>query len=307
MAAKTASAPKSNKGVMNTIKPFACGGLGGMFATTCVQPIDMVKVRIQLTGEGGSRTVRNPFVVAKQIIKNEGVGALYKGLPAGLLRQATYTTTRMGLYRSFVTSLAEPGKPLPLWKSASCALTAGAIGAVVGTPADLVLLRMQSDSTLPASMRRNYKGLGDAFVRIVKEEGAMGLFTGCAPVVYRAMALNMGMLATYDYSKHTFSSVIGAGPLANFGASALSGFIASAFTIPFDFVKTRIQRQKPRADGTLMYRGTFHAFKTVLQAEGPFAFYKGFLTFYMRIAPHSMIVLLGTDVFVQLWNQTLGA
>jgi Mitochondrial carrier protein len=34
--------------------------------------------------------------------------------------------------------------------------------------------------------------------RIVKEDGAAGLFTGAGPTVVRAMALNMGMLASND-------------------------------------------------------------------------------------------------------------
>ena len=57
---------------------------------------------------------------------------------------------------------------------------------------------MQSDSTLPAAQRRNYKGVGDALTRIVKDEGALGLFRGAGPTVTRAMALNMGMLASND-------------------------------------------------------------------------------------------------------------
>jgi len=69
----------------------------------------------------------------------------------------------------------------------------------VGSPADLSLIRMQSDSTLPAAQRRNYKGVGDALIRIVKEDGVGGLFRGAGPTVVRAMALNMGMLASNDH------------------------------------------------------------------------------------------------------------
>ena len=35
-------------------------------------------------------------------------------------------------------------------------------------------------------------------MRIVKEDGAIGLFRGAGPTVVRAMALNMGMLASND-------------------------------------------------------------------------------------------------------------
>jgi hypothetical protein len=56
------------------------------------------------------------------------------------------------------------GKPIPLWQKAACGLTAGGLGALVGTPADLTLIRMQADSTLPVEHRRNYKGVTDAMV-----------------------------------------------------------------------------------------------------------------------------------------------
>jgi len=55
-------------------------------------------------------------------------------------------------------------QPLPLWQKAGAGLTAGGLGALVGSPADLTLIRMQSDSTLPMASRRNYKGVGDAMV-----------------------------------------------------------------------------------------------------------------------------------------------
>lgn len=57
------------------------------------------------------------------------------------------------------------GANLPLWQKAACGLTAGGIGALVGTPADLTLIRMQADATLPVEHRRNYKGVTEAMVR----------------------------------------------------------------------------------------------------------------------------------------------
>jgi hypothetical protein len=41
------------------------------------------------------------------------------------------------------------GKSLPLIQKAFIGLTVGAIGACVGSPTDLSLIRMQADSTLP--------------------------------------------------------------------------------------------------------------------------------------------------------------
>ena len=94
---------------------FINGGVAGMVATSIIQPIDMVKVRIQLVGEQSlpsvsaapsisiTKPTRNPIKIFTGIIKNESVFGLYKGLSAGLLRQATYTTARMGLFNVFIS------------------------------------------------------------------------------------------------------------------------------------------------------------------------------------------------------------
>ena len=46
------------------------------------------------------------FSVAAKLVKEEGVGSLYKGLSAGLLRQATYTTARLGIYQYISDALS---------------------------------------------------------------------------------------------------------------------------------------------------------------------------------------------------------
>lgn len=54
---------------------------------------------------------------------------------------------------------------IPLYQKAFAGLAAGGLGALVGTPADLALIRMQADNTLPVEQRRNYKGVGDALLK----------------------------------------------------------------------------------------------------------------------------------------------
>ena len=57
------------------------------------QPLDLVKNRMQVTKTAGG-TKPSTLSVISGVIRNEGIGTLYNGLSAGLLRQATYTTTR---------------------------------------------------------------------------------------------------------------------------------------------------------------------------------------------------------------------
>lgn len=67
------------KPVPNYVK-FIMGGSAGMGATMFVQPLDLVKNRMQLSGEGGSaRAYKNSFDAITSIIRNEGVTGIYTG------------------------------------------------------------------------------------------------------------------------------------------------------------------------------------------------------------------------------------
>lgn len=60
---------------------------------------------------------------------------------------------------------------------------------------------MQADARLTTQERRNYKHVFDALKRIINEEGYLSLWRGATPTVIRAMALNLGMLVSYDEIK----------------------------------------------------------------------------------------------------------
>ena len=45
-------------GAMGVLKPYICGGSAAMFASSCIHPIDLTKVRLQLIGAGSSGGVR---------------------------------------------------------------------------------------------------------------------------------------------------------------------------------------------------------------------------------------------------------
>jgi solute carrier family 25 oxoglutarate transporter 11 len=62
-----------------TLKNFALGGISGMVATCFVQPIDMVKVRIQILAGENPSVSYGPLAVTKEILKNEGLASFYKG------------------------------------------------------------------------------------------------------------------------------------------------------------------------------------------------------------------------------------
>ena len=263
-----------------------------MTATTVIQPVDMVKVRLQLAGEGVKTGPKpTPISVIKEIVASGKVMDLYTGLSAGLLRQAVYTTARLGFFDTFMkglTASAEAkGSKIGFKERAGAGLAAGGLAAMLGNPADLALIRMQSDGLKPAAQRANYTSVVDALVRISKNEGVTRLWAGCYPTVVRAMALNFGQLAFFSEAKNQLKSTSLSSRSQTLTASAIAGFFASFFSLPFDFVKTRLQKQTRAPDGTLPYKGMLDCFKQVARDEGLLRFYRGFGTYYVRIAPHA--------------------
>ncbi|KAK7823974.1 mitochondrial dicarboxylate/tricarboxylate transporter dtc [Quercus suber] len=73
------------------------------------------------------------------------------------------------------------------------------------------------------------------------------------------------------------------------GASTISGFFAAACSLPFDYVKTQIQKMPPDAEGKLPYSGSLDCALKTLKSGGPFKFYTGFPVYCVRIAPHVMM------------------
>jgi solute carrier family 25 oxoglutarate transporter 11 len=224
----------------------------------------------------------------------EGISACYAGLSAALFRQATYGTARIGLHRSFSDYLVAQnnGKPVSFAAKTASGLLSGSMAVCVGTPFDVALVRMQADSMQPVAQRRNYSGVINALVRINQEEGFKKLFSGLTPNILRGATMNAGMMSCYDQAKEMIGNHITHDPNLNnplmstrLGSSAVAGFTAAAFSLPFDLIKSRIQNDPKR------YVGVLDAGRKILSNEGVFAFWTGFGAFYGRCAPHVTNIL----------------
>jgi solute carrier family 25 oxoglutarate transporter 11 len=289
------------KTMPNYIK-YMFGGSAGMGATLFVQPLDLLKNRMQLQGEGGRQRVSS-FQAMRNVIAKEGVLALYNGLSAGLLRQATYTTTRLGTYTWLFEKFTREGKPPNLAMKAGIGIAAGAIGAMIGTPAEITLIRMTSDGRLPPAQRRNYTNVFNALIRIVREEGVLTLWRGCGPTVARAMVVNAAQLATYSQSKQLLldSGYFKDNILCHFGAAMISGLVTTMASMPVDIAKTRVQSMRI-IDGKPEYRGSLDVLYKVVRNEGITALWKGFTPYYFRLGPHTVICFIFLEQLNRLYR-----
>ena len=294
-----------DKTIAITLRPYIAGGSGAIFSSICIHPIDLVKVRLQVANTAAEGSVSG-LSIAKSVVRNEGVKGLFSGLSAAVARQAVYGTAKIGLHDSFSQKLKQlnNGHPIPFYQKTLSAMTAGALAAVIGNPFDLALVRMQADGCAPPEEQRGYRNVSQAVYRIAKEEGVKTLWRGSIPMVCRAVAMNVGMLASYDQAKEMLLPYTGAGAANNMWASAVTSFICSFTALPFDMMKTKLMNMHVDAEtGQLPYRNLLDCAVKTVKNGGFFSLWRGYWTFYVRTAPHAMITLLAKDAFTSLYNR----
>ena len=92
--------------------------------------------------------------VIRMTISKEGFRSLYTGLSASILRQMTYSLTRLGVYEKIKETLSQHGKP----SSGALlvgAMVAGGAGGIAGNPAGVArrarLMSMEELTALQTS------------------------------------------------------------------------------------------------------------------------------------------------------------
>ncbi|XP_050677230.1 mitochondrial 2-oxoglutarate/malate carrier protein-like [Leptidea sinapis] len=261
---------------------FAIGGLSGMLANCVVQPADLTKTRMQLLGTKSKATVVD---VAKGILAKEGFLGFYTGLSAALFRQATYTTGRLGCFNATMDYYKGLYGTPSFAAKIGIGMVSGGIGAFIGTPAEVALIRMTADGRLPPEQRRNYKHVFDALARITREEGVTTLWRGAVATVTRAMIVNGAQLATYAQAREMLLPSMGDGLPLHFVSSMISGFVTSAASLPPDIVKTRIQNASKSASQMAVLT-------SIIKNEGVLALWSGFIPTYAKIGPHTVFTFI---------------
>ncbi|KAJ2697146.1 hypothetical protein FB645_005998 [Coemansia sp. IMI 203386] len=275
-------------------KPYPPSYLGGFAACAAnffTHPLDLLKVRLQ-TVKGANKSASH---VIRNIYVHEGLVGFYNGISAAVLRQMTYSMARFTTYDIMKKQLANEDGSLPFYRTAVAGVVAGAVGGVCGTPADIVLVRLQNDGSLPKEQRRNYKNAFDGLFRIAKEDGVKGLFKGTVPNVSRAMLMTGAQLCSYDGFKELLLSTpyFEEGMPLHFSASFLAGFVATTITSPFDVVKTRIMNAGPGS----AYKNLAQAMVVIAKEEGVMALYKGWTPAFVRMAPQTILTFIFLEQF----------
>lgn len=169
--------------------------------------------------------------------------------------------------------------------------TAGVMEHVFMFPVDTIKTRMQALPRIGGETPR-YKGVWDAFGRIVREEGGRKLYRGFPATVLGAIPSHAAHFATYETVKHHFGgSKQGHHPLINGMAGAAATCAHDAIITPLDVVKQRLQVYNSA------YAGVWQCIKKTALTEGLSAFYASYPTTVAMNVPFQAVHFAAYESF----------
>ncbi|EFA74852.1 transmembrane protein [Heterostelium album PN500] len=285
------------------ITGFLSGSLASMVATTFTNPIELVKTRLQLQGElkMSARVYTGIGDAFIKIWKAEGLIGMQRGLFPAYLSQGTLNGCRLGSYDAIKRLIgADPEKENYFIKNLAAGALAGAFGASMGSPFDLVKVRMQAARMFPNDPQfSNYTSTSRAFAQIIRTEGFRGLTRGMATSAQRTAVGSSIQLSTYFETKRFIINKTGMEDdiYAHLLSSLVAGLFVTVGMNPFDVARTRLYYQGQGNTHGEKYKSLMDCIYKTVKVEGFFALYKGFLAHYLRLGPHTIFTLVFWEQF----------
>lgn len=176
------------------------GGLSGIPSALVLAPFERLKVLMQTESRYTSM-----IQCGLDVVREGGVGGLFRGTILTLLRDVPGSLTWFGTYEymkySAMLHFGYASSELP---SIAILVSGGLAGMVcwtVSMPADLLKTKLQSapDGT--------YAGLMDVFHEATHEKGILALFKGLVPALIRAFPANAACFFGVELSKKALDLV----------------------------------------------------------------------------------------------------
>ena len=185
---------------------LACGSFAGMIAIVAAHPFDTLRTR--MVGQGEPKLYKNQIHACKMIIRNEGVSGLYRGLLPNIGLVGPQAGATFFSYEVCKQCWGRMFKDHPELKDGIlCNLVSGGISGIFSKsliyPLDSIKKRLQvqgfEEARTMFGSTRLYRGVIDCTVKIVKEEGFLGLYKGFLPSIYKASAVTSLNFAIFEY------------------------------------------------------------------------------------------------------------
>jgi len=217
----------------------------------------------------------------------------------------SYSLVRLGAYEEMKARISQSGRPSAVSLILIASL-AGGLGGVAGNPADILLVRMTSDSIRPPEKRYGYPNAVRGLISLVKEEGMRGLARGLGPNTTRAVLMNVSQVGSYDFFKSTLlrnplpvvDYQLRDNLLLHVLASLLAGTFATTVCSPADVLRSRVMAASSNEGATQVLTRS-------LRQEGVGFLFKGWTPAFIRLGPQTVLLFVFFEQLKTGWNKLL--
>jgi solute carrier family 25 (mitochondrial phosphate transporter), member 3 len=184
---------------------LASAAAAEFFADIALCPLEATRIRLVSQPDFATGLVSGFSKIAKQ----EGLGAFYSGFGPILFKQVPYTMAKFVVYekvaeqvwRSLDKETASDGMKTTV--NLGSGLIAGFAAALVSQPADTMLSKINKTKGLPG------EGTTSRLIKIAKELGLRGSFTGIGARLFMVGTLTAGQFAIYGDIKRVLGATGG--------------------------------------------------------------------------------------------------
>lgn len=214
MAPLFSSSSNSKKRAPKTLVTFLSGATSGCFSTLALQPLDVVKTRMQMSA-AYNRSVRlqaaltiqpnaSAFDTFRGIIRQDRVFGLWRGVTPSVLRN----TMGVGVYfmtlNAITARLSAPDGSLSDGATLYAGATARSLSVILLCPLSVVKTRMET-----VEYSSKYNGVIHAIRTIAAKEGRHGLFSGLFPAIVRDAPFSAMYMLIYLRTKDFLGRAVG--------------------------------------------------------------------------------------------------
>ncbi|EGG17501.1 putative transmembrane protein [Cavenderia fasciculata] len=178
------------------VQEVMAGAGAGFCQVVATNPMEIVKIRMQIGGEGGKRATLG------EVVGELGIRGLYKGTAATLLRDVPFSMVYFSMYGRIKEYFTEPNGHIALPKILLSGIMAGSAAAAVSTPMDVIKTRVQ---VKPKPGDPTYTGIMDCINKTWKNEGPKAFAKGLLPRIMIISPLFGITLMIYEVQKMIFA------------------------------------------------------------------------------------------------------
>lgn len=274
---------RANARRLSPTRNLIAGSIGGMFSCVAGQPLDMVKVRLQVISNvqpGQTPPFKGPLDCLAKIIKADGLRGLYRGMFAPILIATPGSAVAFcSLSLGKRLQLDNPEQEPTLVQYMKAGVFCGFCCAFLFAPAERIKCLLQVEKSPGVTKKIGPFGI---LKDIFRSEGFRGVFKGLGVTMLRDMCGNGMWYLTYESIQKALRPIDGTRDNVTMTSIVIAGGTAGlvfwGVAYPADVIKTRYQV----APVGSYPRGGRDILKIVLQNEGFKALYRGFVPGLVR-------------------------